>query len=199
MARTGRGDGRAAAGPAVVLFVLAAARRALLRARVLAGLVLDARVAVAGGSMEPTLRPGDRVLVSRLAYRLRRPAPGEVVLLRDPVRPGLESLKRVVAGPGERVRLAEGRLWVDGRALCEPYLAPGRHGEALGELTWTLGPDTYLVLGDHRDESRDSRHYGPVRREHLLGPAWYRYAPAGARGPIPVPPRRFHAAGGDGP
>lgn len=166
--------------------------QALLFARVLAGLALDARVAVEGGSMEPTLRAGDRLLVSRLAYRLGRPAPGDVALLQDPVRPGLESVKRVVAGPGEHVRLTGGRVWVDGRALHEPYLAEGRHGQATEEGEWLLAAGEYFVLGDHRDESRDSRQYGPVHRSHLLGRAWYRYAPPPARGPIPRAPRRFY-------
>jgi signal peptidase I len=143
-----------------------------LAAAVAAGLaVRRARlepVLVKGGSMRPTLVPGQRIAVAPL---LRPPRRGDLVVLD---RGGdLEVVKRVVGLPGERVRLAGGRLEVDGTVVPEPYLA---HGGA-GELDLRLGPAEYLVLGDHRAASTDGRDFGPVGADALLGRVAFAYWP----------------------
>jgi signal peptidase I len=103
--------------------------------------------------MQPALEDGDHLLVSRLAYRLAAPKHGDIVLLRDPSRPGYECIKRIVGLPGE---------WVWGR--------------------W-LGPAEYFVVGDNQPRSTDSRAFGPVTAGAILGRAWYRYrSPSGRRG-----------------
>jgi signal peptidase I len=152
----------------------------------LAGLALAAAAAgrlarlepmlVQGGSMLPTLPPGQRIAMARV---VRPPARGAVVVVRRPGPAGLEVVKRVVGLPGERVRLAGGRLEVDGRRIPEPWLGPGR-GPGLGgepELDVVLGPDEYLVLGDHRAASTDGRSFGPVGRERLVGVVRFAYWP----------------------
>jgi signal peptidase I len=137
---------------------------------------------VGGISMLPTLRPGDRLLVDRLAYHWRPPKRGEIVVFRHPSRPGLEVVKRVVGLPGERVALCHGRLLVDDQALTEPYLeVPTVESEV---FAWRLLGDEYLVLSDNRHEADDSRLFGPVRAGLLRGPAWYRYWPPDRRGPL---------------
>lgn len=166
-------------------------RQALVALREAASLARSSRVLVHGGSMEPGLRDGDRVAVLSTGFRRGGPDAGDVVLLRDPERPHLDTVKRVVAVPGEQVCLRGGRVYVDGRALREPYVAPGEHGRVVEEGAWSLGPHDYFVLGDHRDGSRDSRAYGPVRRERLIGRVWYRYGPGSARGAIPPARREF--------
>ena len=119
--------------------------------------------------MESALSDGDRVLVSRAAYRFgRSPSRGDVVLLKRSVA-GVETLKRVVAGPGDLVSDAPG----PGDGLAHPL--------ARGE---------YWVLGDNRTVSRDSRVFGPVRRHEIGGRVWYRYAPSGRTGLIPPGPDR---------
>ena len=137
-------------------------------------LAASTRVIVEGESMRPALAGGDRLLVNRLVFRLRRPRRGEIVLLRDPARPGYECIKRIVALPGERVRLDSDALSVNGRRLEEPYLAPGI-SETPVTQEWRLDQGTYLVLGDNRGQSTDSRAFGPVPLAALIGPAWHRY------------------------
>jgi signal peptidase I len=138
------------------------------------------RYVVSGDSMLPTLRPGDRLLVNSLLHRWRDYTRGEIVVLRDPEQPRLESAKRLIGLPGERVTLVDGQLSVEGRRVAEPYLQqPGQSPE---RYDWLLRSDEYLVMGDNRVSSRDSRHFGPVPARLLIGPAWYRYWPAGARG-----------------
>lgn len=161
-------------------------------------LVVKATVAqvfhIPSSSMEPQLRVGDRVLVSRLAYRLHDPNRGDIVVFRDPraapppggFRPGrliggaLEALglrepevevliKRVVGLPGETVEGRDGGVWVDGRLLVEPYLPPGVLTGDFGPVTVPSG--SYFVLGDNRGSSADSRRFGPVPVSRIIGRA----------------------------
>jgi signal peptidase I len=152
---------------------------------------------VAGGSMRPTLEPGQRIAVAPL---VRPPRRGDLVVVArsrstgasqwgspDPSRPtgaspwgspdpsgGVEVVKRVIGLPGERVRLAGGGLEVDGAAVPEPYLA----GPATaGALDVELGPAEYLVLGDHRAASTDGRDFGPVGADALVGRVRFVYWP----------------------
>ena len=162
--------------------------------RVALHLLGGVRVAVVGQSMHPTLRDGDRLLVSRMAYRRRRPRRGEIVLLR--ARAGgarnPESIKRIVGLPHERVQVVAGEVHLDGRSLPEPYLArPASEAERAMRAAalalrppceWRLGADEYIVLGDNRARSTDSRAFGPLRRRDIVGRAWYRYAPRGRAG-----------------
>ena len=184
--RTALGAGALALGALVAAGL--AARRARLEPML-----------VKGGSMRPTLAPGQRIAVAPL---LRPPRRGDLVVVArprptgappwgspDPSRPtgappwgspdpsghgDPEVVKRVVGLPGERVRLRAGRLEVDGQAVTEPYLAalPGA-----GDLDLELGPAQYLVLGDHRAASTDGRDFGPVGADALVGRVRFAYWP----------------------
>jgi signal peptidase I len=147
---------------ALALGALVAAGLGLRRARL-------EPVLVAGGSMRPTLAPGQRIAVAPL---VRPPARGDLVVVARAAR--LEVVKRVVGLPGERVRLADGRLEVDGLEVPEPYLAGP---PTSGELDLELGPAQYLVLGDHRAASTDGRDFGPVGADDLLGLVRFAYWP----------------------
>jgi signal peptidase I len=148
---------------ALALGVLAAAVLAVRRGRL-------EPMLVSGASMRPTLDPGQRIAVAPL---VRPPARGDLVVVARP-RKDLEVVKRVVGLPGERVRLAAGRLEVDGAPVPEPYLA-GPPTSA--ELEMELGPAQYLVLGDHRAASIDGRDFGPVGADALLGLVRFAYWP----------------------
>jgi signal peptidase I len=155
----------AALGGVLVLGALVVAGLAVRRARL-------EPVLVRGGSMRPTLEPGQRIAVAPL---VRPPARGDLVVVARPRQ--LEVVKRVVGLPGERVRLHGGRLEVDGTAVPEPYLAGARRIEGAGELDLRLGPAEYLVLGDHRAASTDGRDFGPVGADALLGRVAFAYWP----------------------
>jgi signal peptidase I len=147
---------------ALAMGALTAAALAVRRARL-------EPMLVEGGSMRPTLDPGQRIAVAPL---VRPPTRGDLVVLN---RPGnLEVVKRVVGLPGERVRLLSGQLEVDGRAVPEPYLAGP---PSFGELDLELGPAQYLVLGDHRAASTDGRDFGPVGADVLVGRVRFAYWP----------------------
>ena len=118
------------------------------------------RVEVRDESMAPTLRPGDRLRVDTRSYRDASPRVGDIVVLVDPELPGRWLIKRIAAvGPGT-------------------YAGPG-------DTTPTPVPDrTVFVVGDARGTSRDSRHFGPLPFERVLGRAVERYAPVARRGPL---------------
>ena len=132
---------------------------------------------VRGHSMQPNFRQGDRLLVSRRAYRRGPPDRGDAVIARDPRDPGQRYLKRVVGLPGEEVRLSEGMLIIDGAPLEEPYLGGLPASPGLGEQGWELEDDEYFVMGDSRAHSTDSREFGPIGRELIVGMAWFRWWP----------------------
>jgi signal peptidase I len=131
-------------------------------------------VEVQGRSMESTLFEGDRYVVNRFAYRWREPQRGELVVLDDHI-DGSLAVKRIVGLPGETFSIVGGRVWIDGKPLAEPYLAKGAWTAALkhGRQPLVIPPDHYIVLGDNRSNSVDSRTYGPTGRRNLIGVLQY--------------------------
>jgi len=126
-------------------------------------------VRVRGASMSPAPRHGGWVRVSRRAYRRAAPARFDIVRFSDPARQGRWAIKRVIGQPGERLELSEAGLKIDGRSVNEPHLG-GRPATNAGlQMEWFLGPDDYLVLGDNRAASTDSRSYGPIPRSAVTG------------------------------
>lgn len=117
---------------------------------------------VASGSMEPTLKTGTHLFLDKLTYRLRDPAPGDIVCFTAPVEPHEEMCKRLIAVGGQTVELREKALFVDGRAVEERYVVHKRSAERL--VGDNLGPlevpkEHVFVLGDNRDESKDSSYW----------------------------------------
>ena len=143
------------------------------------------RYVVQGSSMEPALSHGQGILVSRLSYQLEPPARGDIVVARELGLPDTDCIKRIVALPGEHVRIGEGCVFINDHALHEPYLAAGGWSSAGPVRQWLLDDREYLVLGDNRGDSRDSRRFGPLSQDHILGKAWLRYWPPASWGGIP--------------
>ena len=125
---------------------------------------------VLGESMEPTMHEGDRFMILRTAYMFRDPQPGEIIAVLTPGDP-TPSVKRVIAGPNDLVRIGGGHVYVNDVKLYEPYLAGHTYtqAEALRPRTRIVSPDCFFVLGDNRMVSADSRMFGALRREHIIG------------------------------
>ncbi len=142
----------------------------------LASLIRTRRFVVRGTSMEPAFRDGDCLLVDRLAYKRRTPVRGDVVVLSLPL-DDQAYLKRIVGLPWEWVCLETEAVVVEGEAVHEPYLGDQRIPQEFVGQEWHLGPEDYLVLGDSRGDSFDSRRFGPVGAEQFLGPILFRFWP----------------------
>ena len=145
--------------------------------RTLSTVVSGRRFVVHGSSMDPAFRHGDRLLVDRLSYRLQPPARGDVVVLYHPPQQGQGYIKRIVGLPQETVQLvAEGVLvngaLIQGVAPTTPPFPVEHHS-----MEWTLGDEQYFVLGDRRDDSWDSRRFGPIWRSQIVGRVLLRYWP----------------------
>jgi len=161
---------------------IAAALRELLETIVPAVLIalfihffLAQATRVEGLSMEPNLHSGQRLIVEKVSYRFHGPRRGDIVVLRRPDCNDCELvIKRVVGLPGEEVSIHDGRVYIDGRPLEEPYLTQptrGHYGPA------RVPPLHVFVLGDNRGASNDSRSFGLVHRDLILGRAWICYWP----------------------
>lgn len=129
---------------------------------------------VEGRCMEPNLVTGERVLGEKISLRLRPPRRGDVVIFFCPAEPGALYVKRVVAWGGETVAVRDGIVFVNGRALREPYRVRPAHGDFAPHL---IRAGSFFLLGDNRDDSTDSRDFGDVPTAFLVARATVRFWP----------------------
>jgi signal peptidase I len=179
---------------------------------------------VEGSSMDPTYASGQYVLVNKALYSrvnlhalgkllpfidsddpahhlFRGPKRGEVVVFHPPLPNSFERdfIKRVIGLPGDHVQVKDGKVMVNGQELVEPYL---RNVQTFCGGQWcdvVLGPNEYFVMGDNRTNSSDSRLWGPVPSENIIGKTWLIYLPFGDFGPAPNQKPSAVAAAGTAP
>ncbi|MCL6611852.1 MAG: signal peptidase I [Peptococcaceae bacterium] len=130
---------------------------------------------IPSGSMEPTLQIKDHILVNKFSYRFWEPMRGDIVVFRYPLNPKKDFVKRLVGLPGERVEIRNSRVYVNGREIPEEYLPAGLRYPDFGPVV--VPENTYLMLGDNRNNSDDSRVWGPLPRENIIGKAMLVYWP----------------------
>ena len=134
---------------------------------------VSARVRVDGFSMRPTLQDGEYILVNKLAYKTGEPHRGDIVVFIFPVDPQEDLIKRVIGLPGETVAIHNGIVSVNGIPLAEPYIAsPPAYDDE-----WVIPEDQLFVLGDNRNDSRDSHQWGFLPIENVIGRAVLIYWP----------------------
>lgn len=137
-------------------------------------------------SMSPTLAVGDRLIVEKLSYDIHPPRRGDIVVFKAPpelIKQTLKDdlIKRVIGVPGDVIAIKQGKVYVNGSALSEPYLAE-RPDYGYGPATVPV--DQYFVLGDNRNHSYDSHAWGFVPRRNIIGHAAFRLAPIMHAGPV---------------
>ena len=127
---------------------------------------------VKGESMEPNFKNGNYLIVDEISYRLREPKRGEVIVFKYPFMPSQKFIKRVIGLPGETIKIEDGQLKIlkDGKVyiLNEKDYIPFVFNPN-EKIEITLGHDEYFVLGDNRDFSYDSRRFGPVKKDLIIG------------------------------
>ncbi|HWG17538.1 MAG TPA: signal peptidase I [Acidobacteriaceae bacterium] len=133
-------------------------------------------VRVEGTSMLPQLEDQDRLFIDKIAYRVGEIHEGDVVVFEYPRDRSKSYIKRVIALPGDRLRIDHGRVYVNDRRLPEPYV-PLRFEDDRSVAEMTLPAHEYWMMGDHRSISSDSRDFGPVDRSLIYGKAVFVYWP----------------------
>ncbi|MFN3704482.1 MAG: signal peptidase I [Thermoflexales bacterium] len=132
---------------------------------------------ILGQSMEPNYHQDQRILVDKITPRLFGYNRGDVVVVHSPVQE-VELIKRVIGKPGDVVELINGKVVVNGQQLVEPYLPPNTTSNPMDAVSrWELGEDEYFVMGDNRNFSQDSRIFGPVTGDLIVGRALILYWP----------------------
>lgn len=143
---------------------------------------LTGRYQVHGQSMEPSLHDGQFLIASKVTYWLHPPERGDVVVLDPPSGDSpVPYIKRVIGLPGDLVEVRDQRVWVNGIALNEPYIAapPNYPGN------WVVAEGEYFVLGDNRNNSSDSHSWGLLAEDRVIGKAFFSYWPPEYWGKIP--------------
>jgi signal peptidase I len=134
---------------------------------------ISARIRVDGASMEPTLHNGELIIINKLSYRLGDPQRGDIIVFHYPRDPSQEFIKRVVGLPGDQVTITDGNIYVNGQRLEEPYISISPN--YLG--SWVVPEGQLFVLGDNRNNSRDSHEWGTLPMEYVIGKALFIYWP----------------------
>ena len=159
-------------------------------------------------SMVPTLSIGQRVLVDRVSYRLSEPHRGDIVVFKPPAgadanvcgadnppdqacpratpeRSDTNFIKRVVAEPGDRLKVLNGRVYIDGKQQREPYARPDANCQICDlPKEIRIPPGHFFMMGDNRGQSADSREWGPVPEDSIIGGAFFTYWPPGRLGKL---------------
>ena len=134
---------------------------------------VSVRVRVDGFSMNPTLQDGEYILVNRLAYKIGHPVRGDIVVFSFPMDPKQDLIKRVIGLPGESISVQDGKVMINGIPLEEPYIA----APPIYNGTWEVPDGQLFVLGDNRNESKDSHEWGLLPVENVVGRAILIYWP----------------------
>lgn len=145
------------------------------------------RSLVLGTSMQPNFYEGQRLVISRVNYLFGEPQRGDIIVFNTPEegRRSTAVIKRVIGMPGEEVEMIDQQVYINGELLPEPYIREPCRPVRCPDRSWTLGPDEYFVLGDNRNDSRDSRTYGAVGAEYIIGEAVFRFWPLHKFGSVP--------------
>lgn len=136
---------------------------------------------ISGSSMEPSFDDTEFIITQKVSYYFHAPQRGDVIVFKWPPNPDFEYIKRIIGLPGDTLRLQGGKVLINGRILNEPYLDPRTYTAGSSafeaEHDYKIPADQYLVMGDNREKSSDSREWGLVPRKNFIGKVYFRYWP----------------------
>ncbi len=146
---------------------------------------------VKGASMEPSFYSGEYILTSKVTYRFRSPHRGDVIVFKAPTNQDIDYIKRIIGLPGDKIMVKNAIVYVNGTPLNETYISDKTNlwegGYLKDGMPITIPPGDIFVLGDNRPRSSDSREFGPVPEDSIIGQVFYRYFPANKMGFIMDP------------
>lgn len=144
---------------------------------------------IKGSSMEPNFHDNEYILTDKISYRLHDPVRGDVIIFKAPTNNDVDYIKRVIGSPGDKIKVQNGAVYVNDVKLTEDYLRdttslfPGSFLSEGQEIT--VPPGDIFVMGDNRPHSSDSRQFGPVPIDTVIGRAFFRYWPISQLGAVP--------------
>lgn len=144
---------------------------------------------VSGSSMFPNFKNGDYIITDKVSYRIGDPKRGDIVVFKNPRDETQDFIKRILAVPGDRIKVQSGKIFLNGSELKEPYLnnIVTNPGAFLREgFEFTVEPGHYMTIGDNRPASSDSREWGQITRAEIIGRVFFRYWPATEIGLYPA-------------
>lgn len=127
-----------------------------------------------GESMEPNFHNNEYVLVNKVEYLFQQPQRGDVIVFHYPLDPGEDFIKRIIGLPGDTVHTTPDTVSIDGVVLNEPFVSIDSN---IATQTWKLGSNQFFVMGDNRDNSLDSRFWGPLDKSYIIGKVVLGYWP----------------------
>ncbi len=146
---------------------------------------------VKGASMEPTFISGDYILTSKVTYKFRKPQRGDVIVFKAPKNPDIDYIKRIIGLPGDVVLIRDGDVYINGQLIPDNYTAAKTNtwdnGAIAENQPLPVPPGDIFVMGDNRPRSSDSREFGPVPEDTIIGQVFFRYYPPNKTGPISNP------------
>ncbi len=150
---------------------------------------------IKGDSMQPNYPDGEFLLTDKITYRFNQPQRGDVIVFKAPINEEDDYIKRIIGLPGEKISIDNGKVYINGKLLKEEYLSPTLYtsgGLFLPNGKEVVVPENhFFVMGDNRNYSSDSRAWGFVPRENIIGKAWLVYWPPQKAGIVPKPNYNF--------
>ncbi len=152
---------------------------------------------VKGASMEPTFISGDYIMTSKITYKFRPVQRGDVIVFKSPKNPEIEYIKRIIGTPGDKIEIKNSQVFVNNNLVSETYISEVTNlwdgGYTKEGVPMTVPANYLYVMGDNRPRSSDSREFGPVPIDSIIGQVFYRYYPSNKAGWIKNPLEKFKA------
>lgn len=130
---------------------------------------------IPSGSMKPTLTEGDRIIVNKITYRFSKPQRGDIMVFKYPINPKRDFIKRIIGLPGETILIKDSALYINENFIEQPFLPKGLKYPDFGPIK--IAENQYFMMGDNRNNSEDSRFWGTLPKQNIIGKAMFIYWP----------------------